>query len=86
MNIRSILCATAALSLLACAASAYNVDDKSMNSGSSATKFSDPDEQSPVNLQGIPGARGNTSDPTSIRYDYDASTGNYVPHRVINGQ
>jgi hypothetical protein len=85
MILRPVLFA-AAFSLLACAANAYNVDDTSMNSGTNAAKYSDPDEQSPVNLQDASGSHGNVSDPTSTRYDYDPSTGNYVPHQTINGQ
>jgi hypothetical protein len=78
----------ASLALIAAAtlgvqqAAALSEDDKTMNTASGAPRFSDPDDQTPsvLNLQGAKGESGGV-DPSSIRYDYDASSGSYVPHK-----
>ncbi len=71
----------AALALSAQQAMALSEDDKTMNTAAGAPRFSDPDDQTPsaVNLTGKPGSGG--VDPSSVRYDYDPSSGSYVPHK-----
>jgi hypothetical protein len=69
--------------LVASQALAFSDDDKSMNTPSGAAKFSDPDEQTPggaLHLQGGKAQSGDV-DPSSIRYDYDPTSGSYLPHK-----
>ncbi len=82
---------TLRLIALSCAAASFAfqaaalfVDDSSMNKPSDASRFSDPDEQSPVQLGGSANLQGTASgntDPSSVRYDYDAASGSFTPHK-----
>ncbi len=63
------------------AAMALNVDDKSMNNGN-ASSFNDPDEKMPVYLQSNGKPAPDSSDPSTIRYEYDPSSGSYIPHNA----
>jgi opacity protein-like surface antigen len=77
------LAALAAATLSAHQAAALSEDDKSMSTASGAPRFADPDEQTPsaVNLQGTGNAGGVGTDPSATHYDYDPSSGSYVPHK-----
>ena len=68
--------------LLAHQAAALSEDDKSMNGPNGAARFSDPDDKTPsaVNLTGGSPSAGGV-DPTTVRYDYDPSSGSYIPHQ-----
>ncbi len=60
---------------------AYSLDDKSMN-GSNAPAFNDPDDKTPLYMQNGDKPAAGSEDPSSIRYDYDPASGNYIPHRM----
>ncbi len=87
---RSLYLYTSALLLTVAAhsASALTVDDRSMNNSDGSSRFSDPDDQSPLPItsesanhySGDGGSRNGSTDPSGIRYDYDASSGSYIPH------
>jgi hypothetical protein len=66
-------------------ASALTVDNTSMGNAGDSSKFSDPDDQSPLNLGSSANLQGGTpsgsTDPSSIRYDYDPASGSYTPHK-----
>ena len=60
---------------------ALSVDDTSMNGSARSERFSDPDEKSPVSTHmQFNGSANGKSDPNTVRYDYDSSSGTYVPH------
>src|SRR5579871_451958 len=79
--------ALAAVLMGAPGANALSIDDKSMNNANGSARFDDPDEQMPIQVLkpgahfGGSGAASDSSDPASVRYDYDPSSGSYIPHR-----
>ncbi len=84
------LAAIAAACLCVQSASAISVDDKSMNGSADSARFSDPDEKTPAqavaiapnHLQGDKESSfGGGEEPSTVRYDYDKDSGNYIPHR-----
>lgn len=77
------LAAFTAATLLAHQAAALSEDDKSMNTSDGAPRFTDPDDKIPsaINLQGSDKGGSNVTDPNATRYDYDPSSGSYVPHK-----
>lgn len=80
--IRLTTIALCAASIFAAAqASAFSEDDKSMNDASGAPRFSDPDEKTPGGAVFMQGGRATSDavDPSSVHYNYDASSGSYVP-------
>ena len=79
----TVIALVASAAFVASGAIALSEDDKSMNTPGGAARFTDPDEQMPgqaVYLQDGKAASG-AVDPSSVRYDYDPTSGSFVPHK-----
>jgi hypothetical protein len=82
LQIASVVLLSSGL-LMAHQASALSEDDKSMNSAGGSPRFSDPDENVPGQAMYMQGGQTPSTgvDPSTVRYDYDPTSGSYIPHK-----